>query len=72
MHKVIELLSRGKFEKYNKKYHTALAYARGMRIPNNGFAAMCYFTQTIESYMKANFIKKIFIDPYSGFKNFVI
>lgn len=40
-----------------------------MSIPNTAFSGMKYFNQTIESYKKANWWKKIFINPYKVFYN---
>ena len=66
---VLDFLKKGKFQKYNHEYHVALGYAMSMSIPNTAFSGMKYFNQTIESYKKANWWKKIFINPYKVFYN---
>lgn len=67
LHVTVDFLKKGKFKKYNKEYHIALAYAKSMRIPNNAFASMKYFNETIEDYMNAGYIRRFFIDPYRLF-----
>lgn len=47
--------------------NVALDYARRMNIPNNAFAGMKYFDDTIDSYMEAGWFKRLFINPYSVF-----
>ena len=61
-------LNKGRFEKYNHEYHVALGYAMSMSIPNYTFSGMYYFDETIDSYMKASNIRRLFINPYRVFK----
>lgn len=64
----IDFLNKGRFEKYNHEYHVALGYAMSMSIPNYTFSGMYYFDETIDSYMKASNIRRLFINPYRVFK----
>ncbi len=65
----VDILRKGKFKRYNQKYHAALGYAMAMSIPNNAFAGMTYFDDTIDSYMKAGHVRRLFINPYKVFIN---
>lgn len=65
----VDFLRKGQFVRYNKEYHVALGYAKSMSIPNNAFAGMKYFDDTIDSYMKAGYIRRLFINPYKVFIN---
>lgn len=67
----VDFLSKGVYEKYNHEYHVALGYANAMSVPNNAFASMKYFVDTIDDYMKANWVMRLFINPYRVFNNFV-
>lgn len=64
----VDFLNKGVFEKYNHEYHVALGYAMAMCVPNNAFASMKYFDDTIDSYMEAGWFKRLFINPYGLFE----
>lgn len=69
---MIDFLNKGVWEKYNREYHTALGYSMTISIPNNAFAGMNYFNETIDNYMKAGWFKRIFLtDPYKVF-NYIL
>ena len=65
----VDFLRKGKFARYNQEYHAALGWAMSMSIPNNAFAGMQYFDDTIDSYMEAGYFRRFFIDPYKVFIN---